>query len=142
LLIPLLFQVPLLMFVGWFCVRHGLKPLEVISNAIARRQPGALNAIAVNDQPEELRPLITRLNELLSRLELALQQQRHFVADAAHELRTPIATLQLQLDMLQRSDNEEERTHAIAQLQIGLQRATHLTQQLLTIARAETVAVG
>lgn len=138
LLLPIVFQFPLLILVAWLSVRRGLKPLDLLSQAIAQRQPDALSAIDSAHQPQELRPLVTTLNALLARLDIALQQQRNFVADAAHELRTPIAALQLQLDLLARAQLPDEREHAIAQLRNGLLRATHLTQQLLSIARAES----
>jgi two-component system OmpR family sensor kinase len=138
LLAPLALQVPLLIFVGWISVRQGLKPLQALSRAIAQRQPNALTAVDDSAQPQELRPLVTTLNDLLARLNAALEQQRHFVADAAHELRTPIAALQLQLDLLQRAADNHERDQAVLQLRAGLNRATHLTQQLLSIARAES----
>ena len=140
LLVPLLLQVPLLALLIWFGVRRGLQPLDTLSAAIAQRRPHALSALDNAGQPRELQPLVTTLNDLLARLDAALQQQRDFVADAAHELRTPIAALQLQLDLLQRADSPEEREQSIAQLRSGLQRATHLTQQLLSIARAESAA--
>jgi two-component system, OmpR family, sensor kinase len=138
LLMPLLLQVPLLMLVALLSVRRGLKPLDLLSQAIALRQPEALTAIDSVNEPLELQPLVTTLNDLLARLQGSLQQQRNFVADAAHELRTPIAALQLQLDLLARAKTSDDHTRAIAQLRNGLQRATHLTQQLLSIARAES----
>ena len=138
LLVPLVLQIPLLILVAWVSVWRGLKPLDHLSQAIALRRPDALSGIDSADQPLELQPLVTTLNDLLKRLNAALQQQRHFVADAAHELRTPIAALQLQLDLLKRATQPGDRDRAIAQLHNGLQRATHLTQQLLSIARAES----
>jgi two-component system OmpR family sensor kinase len=138
LLLPLLLQVPLLMLLAWLSVRRELKPLDLLSRAIAQRQPDALSAIDSTQQPAELQPLVVTLNELLERLNVALQQQRNFVADAAHELRTPIAALQLQLDLLERAAQSDDRDHAVAQLRSGLRRVTHLTQQLLSIALAES----
>ncbi len=140
LLVPLLLQVPLLVLLTWFSVRRGLQPLDALSRAIAQRQPQALAALDSTGQPRELNPLVTTLNDLLARLNAALQQQRNFVADAAHELRTPIAALQLQLDLLQRAATADERYQSIDHLRRGLQRATHLTQQLLSIARADSGA--
>jgi two-component system, OmpR family, sensor kinase len=138
LLAPLLLQVPLLMLLAWVSVRRGLKPLDLLSQAIAQRQPSALSAIDSFNQPVELRPLVATVNALLGRLNLALQQQRNFIADAAHELRTPLAALQLQLDLLERAKTSADQNHAIAQLRNGLQRATQMAQQLLSIARAES----
>ncbi len=140
LLLPLLLQVPLLMLAAWLSVRRGLKPLDLLSHAIAQRQPETLTAIDSGNQPAELQPLVVTLNELLARLNVALQQQRNFVADAAHELRTPIAALQLQLDLLERAAQSADRDNAVAQLRSGLRRIAHLTQQLLSIALAESRA--
>ncbi len=137
LMTPLVLQVPLLILVAWLSVRKGLKPLQTLSHAISQRKPEALTPIDYADQPQELQPLVTTLNELLARLGAALEQQRQFVADAAHELRTPLSVLQLQLDVLQRVESDDERDQAIVQLRAGLQRTTHLAQQLLSIARAE-----
>lgn len=135
--LPLFLQIPLLTLLCWSSVRRGLQPLEQLSAAIARRRPAALQPLDVSTQPVELKPLVKTLNELLARLDTALRQQRNFVADAAHELRTPVAALQLQLDQLQRAQTPSERALAIAELQAGLQRTTHLIQQLLSVARAE-----
>ncbi len=140
LLAPLVLQVPLLILVAWLSVRQGLKPLQKLSHAIAQRRPEAMTPIDNAAQPLELQPLVTTVNELLARLGAALEQQRHFVADAAHELRTPLSVLQLQLDILQRAESNDERDQAIVQLRTGLQRITHLAQQLLSIARAEGVS--
>ncbi len=138
LLVPLLLQIPLLMLVAWMSVWRGLKPLDLLSQAIAQRQPDALDEIDSTNQPPELQPLVATLNDLLARLSHTIQQQRNFVADATHELRTPLAALQLQLDLLERATKLEDHDQAIAQLRNGLQRTTHLAQQLLSIARAES----
>jgi two-component system OmpR family sensor kinase len=138
ILLPLLLQIPLMSVLAWGAVRRGLFPLDRLKQAIAQRQPYALTPLNTSALPSELQPLVHTLNALLARLDLALQQQRHFIADAAHELRTPIAALQLQLDLLDRAQTPSERLQASRELRCGVERATHLLRQLLQIARSET----
>ena len=137
ILLPLLLQMPLLVLLALGAVRRGLRPLDRLQRAIAQRQPEALTPLDSAAVAAELQPLVRTLNALLARLDRALQQQRHFVADAAHELRTPIAALQLQLDLLARAPGAAERERAQAELGRGIRRATELIGQLLAIARAE-----
>ena len=138
ILLPLLLQVPLLSLLAWGAVRRGLLPLDRLSAAIAQRQPYALTPLSTASLAAELQPLAHTLNALLERLDQALQQQRHFIADAAHELRTPIAALQLQLELLERAPTPADRELALAELHNGVQRAGHLIRQLLLVARSET----
>lgn len=136
-LLPLILQIPLLIFLTWMAVRRGLRPLDQLSMAIAQRQPGALTPLGTTQLPLDIQPLAHTLNALLERLGTALQQQRNFIADAAHELRTPLAALQLQLDLLKRADNDSDRELTVVQLGKGIQRATYLIGQLLLVARSE-----
>jgi two-component system OmpR family sensor kinase len=87
--------------------------------------------------PDEALPLVRALNDLLTRLHTALKTQRDFIADAAHELRTPLTALQLQAQLIERAADADSRQAAIGDLRAGLERATHLVAQLLTLARAE-----
>lgn len=137
ILLPLLLQIPLLTLLVLGAVDRGLRPLARLRQAIAQRQPDALTPLDCDALATELQPLAGTLNALLERLDQALQQQRHFIADAAHELRTPIAALQLQLDLLTRASSATERERAQIELGRGIRRATQLIQQLLTIARSE-----
>lgn len=136
--LPLILQIPLLMLVAWFSVKSGLKPLHRLSQVIASRQPTTLMPIDNANQVSELAPLVDTLNALLMRLDNALRQQRDFVADAAHELRTPVAAIQLQLDLLRRAQSLQEREQTILTLESGVRRMTNLIQQLLAIAQAES----
>jgi two-component system OmpR family sensor kinase len=135
--LPLSLQIPLLMMLAWSSVRHGLQPLKRLSAAVAQRKPEALSPLDTAEQPAELLPLVNTLNDLLMRLDQALQQQRNFIAHAAHELRTPVAALQLQLDLLQRAQTANDRELSVGELRAGLRRTTRLINQLLSIARAE-----
>jgi len=136
-IVPMLLQFPLLVFFVALAVRSGLRPLDQLSSAIEQRHPSALEPLGVDSLPLDLQPLVHTLNALLERLSLALQQQRNFVADAAHELRTPLAALQLQLDLLKRAETAEDRELSMSLLGKGIRRATYLIEQLLRIARSE-----
>lgn len=135
--VPLLLLLPLLAGAIWFTVGHGLRPLRRVAGELGERSPAALHPIVERDLPEEIKPLVQSLNGLLGRLKQALDTQRTFVADAAHELRTPLAALQLQIQLAERAATDADRTAAFVELKEGLARASHLVQQLLTLARQE-----
>lgn len=134
-LTPLLVILPLLAGLIWYLVGRGLRPLERLARAVGTRRPDSLAPLAAAGVPDEAQPLVHALNGLLGRLDQAMSAQRAFVADAAHELRTPLAALQLQLQLTERAVTEDERRSALADLRLGLQRATRVVQQLLTLAR-------
>lgn len=134
---PLLVLVPLLAILVWWLVGHGLKPLDRLASAAESRTPAALEPFPEEGAPAEVAPLVRSLNGLLGRLRSALEAQRAFVADAAHQLRTPLAALKLQVQLAERAAGEAQRTTALAEISSGLERATHVVQQLLTLARLE-----
>lgn len=139
-LAPFLFFLPVLGVLVWFIVGRGLKPLVTVAGAVKARTPAALHPLPDRSLPEEIQPLVTALNELLARLERTLGAQREFVADAAHELRTPLTALRLQVQLAERAQAPDERSAAFATLKQGLERATRLVEQLLTLARQEPEA--
>ncbi|MEP7275418.1 MAG: ATP-binding protein, partial [Betaproteobacteria bacterium] len=126
----------------WVGVGRGLSPLETMSRALGKRRPDALAPLAERGLPDELRPLAASLNALLARLDAALGAQRRFTADAAHELRTPLAALVLQLDVARRVGDDPARVAAYDDLEGGVARASHLVDQLLTLARVEPEALA
>ena len=135
--LPLLLLAPALaLFVGWL-VTATLKPLRRLSQEVMSRDAEALSALPAADLPDEVAPLVTSLNALLQRLSSAFDAQRAFVADAAHELRSPLTALKLQVQMLQRAPDDTARSEAVQQLAQGVERATRLVEQLLTLARNE-----
>ncbi len=136
-LLPFAILIPALAALIWVVVGRGLAPLQRVAKALAQRSPDAMQPLPDDHLPPEIRPLVEALNNLLARLELALATQRAFVADAAHELRTPLAALKLQLQLAERADTPAARVAAIAKLHERLDRATHLVAQLLTLARQE-----
>lgn len=142
LLMPLVLLVPLLGVATWITVGRALRPLSALREEVVRRNPGSLTPIALEHAPEEVKPLVGSLNDLLSRLGDALHSQRRFTADAAHELRTPLTAVKLQFQLLERSQTAEDRSHAVRNLEAGIERAIHLVQQLLTLARLEPGSGG
>jgi len=134
-LIPLLALMPLLGALIWYLVGRGLRPLERLAHEVGTRHAEALDALPTTGIPDEALPLVQAVNRLLERLDHALSAQRAFVADAAHELRTPLAALQIQLQLCERASDEATRRVALGELRTGLTRATHMVQQLLTLAR-------
>lgn len=137
LLFPALFGLPLIGFWVWLATRQGLSSLNGVAHQIASRDPQQLQAIHPVAAPEEIRPLIEALNGLFQRVEQTLEAERRFTADAAHELRTPLAALQAQLQVAQRARDSEEHDRSLQQLQSGLTRAAHLVDQMLLLARLD-----
>jgi len=118
-------------------VGHGLAPLARLTQALEKRHPDGLEALPLRGLPREVTPLVQALNALLGRLTQVLNAQKTFIADAAHELRTPLAAVQIQAQLVARAQDDATRNEAIADLQAGVARATRLTGQLLTLARSE-----
>ncbi len=137
LLFPALFGLPLIGLWVWLATRHGLASLDGIARQIACRDPQQLQPVTPAAAPEEIRPMLEALNGLFKRVEEALQAERRFTADAAHELRTPFAALQTQLQVAQRARDSDERDRSLEQLQSGLTRASHLVDQMLQLARLD-----
>jgi two-component system, OmpR family, sensor kinase len=141
-LLPLAALIPFLGVLIWYAVGRGLLPLEMMSRAVAKRQPDAMAPLRETGLPEELRPLAGSLNALLARLDEALNAQRRFTSDAAHELRTPLAALKLQVELVERAPDESARAAALSELEKGVDRAAHLVDQLLAMARLEPEALS
>jgi two-component system, OmpR family, sensor kinase len=141
-LFPFIVLIPVFGLMIWYAVGRGLRPLFAMSQAVAKRQPDALAPLSERNLPQELQPLAGSLNALLARLDSALGAQRRFTADAAHELRTPLAALKLQLDVARRANDQPARVAAYDDLNAGVERASHLVDQLLTLARIEPEALA
>ncbi len=140
--IPLLLLLPLLGGAAAWIVSSSLAPLRRIAADVQRRDVHTLAPIAAIPVPQEIAPLIDALNSLLLRLQAAFQTQRAFVADAAHELRSPLTAVRLQLQLLDRAPDEAARIEARGELGAAVDRAIHLVEQLLTLARNEPRASG
>ncbi|RQU85549.1 HAMP domain-containing protein [Burkholderia cenocepacia] len=137
LLWPVFSMLPLLALGLWFGIGAGLRPLRAIAAGLKRRNANNLEPVDVASMPNEVRPLAEAINDLLARLDRSFTLQRHFIADAAHELRTPIMGLSIQSELLRRAATAEEREHILAQIHAGTTRLGHLAEQLLTLARLE-----
>lgn len=137
---PIAVMMPILMLVVWWVVSGSLQPVARVRSQVAARQADDLSPVSDNGLPDEVRPLVQELNLLFGRVKTAFEAQQHFVADAAHELRTPLAALRLQAQSLDRADNPDARRVAVARLTAGIDRATRLVEQLLVLARQEATA--
>lgn len=134
---PLLLLFPFLGLLIWLTVGAGLAPVRRVAQEVETRDVSALEPIARQQLPIEIQPLARALNDLLARLQRALGAQRAFIADAAHEMRTPLTALQLQIELAERAHSEDERRRAFDALRQGYARAMNLVHQLLTLARHE-----
>jgi signal transduction histidine kinase len=132
---PLLIFAPLMALLIWLLVERALRPVQRLAQEVRQRDAGSLAPLAEHGLPSEVQPVAHAINALLARLKLAFDSQRAFVADAAHELRSPLTALKLQLQLLARAPDTEGRRAATAQLEEGVERATRLIEQLLTAAR-------
>jgi len=141
-LLPIALLVPLLALAVWWVVRSSLAPVQRVRREIASRRPQDLSPVAMDDLPDEVQPLVSEFNALLSRMQRAFEAQRHFVADAAHELRSPLAALKLQVQGLQRAPDDAARAQATARLVAGIDRATKVVEQLMLLAHQEERAAA
>lgn len=137
LILPALVGLPLIGFWVWVGTRRGMASLDSVAAQIASRDPQQLQPLQPTSAPEEIRPMLDALNGLFHRVERAMEAERRFTADAAHELRTPLAALLAQLQVAQRARDAEERERSMAHLKQGLTRAAHLVDQMLQLARLD-----
>ena len=138
LLQPLLYALPLFGLALWWSVRKGLAPIRDLRDTLEKRAPHTAEPVSLAGMPRELQPLVQTLNGLLERIDQMVQTERRFTADAAHELRTPIAAIRAQAQVaLGAGDDVAERTHALQTTLAGCDRASRLVDQLLTLARLE-----
>jgi two-component system sensor histidine kinase QseC len=143
ILLPTFIALPVLALLIWFGVGAGLQPLKRLKQEVKQRTANRLEPLAMAGVPEEVAPLAQALNDLFVRLQQAFEGERRFTADAAHELRTPLAALKIQAQVALRSTDETERQSALENVLRGVDRATRLVTQLLTLARVdpETAAI-
>ena len=134
---PIMAMAPLLMLIAWFVVSSSLRPVARVRQQVAQRQPDELDEVSEDGLPQEVRPLIHELNLLFVRVQSSFEAQNRFVADAAHELRSPLAALRLQVLGLERAGDDGARHLAVTRLRAGIDRATWLVEQLLAMARQQ-----
>jgi two-component system sensor histidine kinase QseC len=137
LLLPLLFALPALAVLIGLGIRRATQPLRVLSRQVEERTPANLAAVEVAEAPTEVAPLVDSLNRLFERVRITSENERRFTADAAHELRTPLAALRAQAQVARGSTDDAERRRALDNVIAGCDRASHLVAQLLTLARLE-----
>jgi two-component system OmpR family sensor kinase/two-component system sensor histidine kinase QseC len=136
-IVPLVGLAPLMALAVWWLAARTLSPLKRVAAGVRERDEQSLQPLATQGLPDEVAPLVLALNALLQRLGASLDTQRAFVADAAHELRSPLTALKLQLQLLRRAPDAAAREAAIEGLAGGIDRAARLVEQLLTLARSE-----
>jgi signal transduction histidine kinase len=135
--LPLLLVAPFMAAAAWWLTALALRPIERVAAGVRQRDAQSLEPLPAHGLPDEVAPLVAALNSLLERLGRSLNTQRAFVADAAHELRSPLTALKLQLELLRRAGGPAERAAVIDTLAAGIKRAARLVEQLLTLARTE-----
>ena len=136
-ILPQFIIIPLAVMLVWFGLSRGLRPLTRLRQTIDAREPDDLSPIATRRVPEELEPLVEAFNEMLERMKRSVEAQQRFVADAAHQLRTPLTGLKTQAQFAIRETDPEALRHALRQIATGVDRAGRLVNQLLTLARTE-----
>jgi signal transduction histidine kinase len=140
--IPLILLLPIMVAAVAWIVNRGLWPLRYVTAEVQRRDVRSLRPLGGENLPREIEPLVSELNRLLARLQKAFDDQRAFIADAAHELRSPLTALRLQLQLLDRAPDESARSEARGRLGAAVERAIHLVEQLLTLARSDPQAAA
>ena len=137
--LPFFLLTPLLMLAVWWVISRSLAPIERARRQVAARAANDLSPLADEGLPDEVRPLVAELNLLFGRVRDAFEAQKHFVADAAHELRSPLTALKLQAQALQRDEEDAGSRHAaIERVNQGIDRAIRMVEQLLALAREES----
>ena len=140
-LITEILGLPLIALLVWFAVGVGLKPLAQMAEILRQRDPDSLAPLALAPLPRELEPMNAALNRLLLQVNQLLGREKRFIADAAHELRTPLAVVRMHTQNALQAPDVADREQALGQLEQGIERATRIVAQLLTMARLEPAAV-
>ena len=138
LMVPQFVTLPLAVLLVWLALVRGIRPLAQLERRIRARKADDMSPLDESAVPEEVAPLVASINDLLSRLKVSLSTQKRFLADAAHQLKTPLAGLRMQADLAQREADAEELKKSLKQIGRASVRATHTVNQLLALARAET----
>jgi two-component system sensor histidine kinase TctE len=139
--LPQLLLIVMATVVVWFGVSRGLEPLQRLRRAVSDRSHLDLSPIDTHDVPGEVRPLVDEVNDLMGRLGKTFDFQNRFVADAAHQLKTPVSGLKAQIELALRESDPERVRHSLAQLYISADRLSRLVRQLLSLARNEPGAL-
>ena len=136
-LLPQFAIIPIAVILVWVGLSRGIAPLNQLQSLIRRRRPSDLSPISASRVPEEVRPLIIAFNDMMARLEENLQAQQRFIADAAHQMRTPLTGLRMQTDLALMETDPAQVRRSLVHISQSAERASHLINQLLSLARAE-----
>lgn len=136
---PMFLSLPILGLIIWASVGKSLRPLDQVAEKVERRDPNSLQPIPTDSVPGEVIPIVDSLNRLFERVQRTLENERRFTANAAHELRTPLAALKTQAQVKQLDDTDGENAGFLNEIVGGVDRTTHLLEQLLTLARADAM---
>lgn len=137
-MLPQFVTLPLAVLLVWIGLSYALRPLNELERRVRARRPDDLSPLDDKAVPQEVAPLVSSVNDLLTRLELSIQTQKRFLTDAAHQLKTPLAGLRMQADLaLRQGSSEADLKQSLAQIARSSIRATHTVNQLLALARAE-----
>ena len=136
-ILPQFIILPVILALVWFALARGLSPLAQLQERIRARPPDDLSPIESGQVPEEITPLVGSLNEMLARLSLSIDMQKRFIADAAHQMKTPLAGMRMQSELALRQTDHDEIHRSLLQLAKSSEAATRLVNQLLALARAE-----
>jgi signal transduction histidine kinase len=137
IVVPLFLIFPILVAAVWYGVRYGISPLHNLSELIRRQTPENLNPVQLERIPKEVLPLVTALNHLMMQVNEAIDREKRFTRYAAHEMRTPLAALKTQIQVALREKDAATRKELLQDVLGGVDRATHLLEQLLLLARAQ-----
>ena len=138
-MLPLFVILPLAVLLVWLALARGIQPLNQLEDRIRKRKPNDMSPLDESMVPTEVLPLVSSINDLLNRLQSSIATQKRFLADAAHQLKTPLAGLRMQADLAQRTDaNADDLKQSLKQIGRASMRATHTVNQLLALARAES----
>ncbi|RDL46104.1 two-component sensor histidine kinase [Marinomonas piezotolerans] len=140
--LPQLIGWPLIGLLVWGAVGIGLEPLKQLTNRIQKIEPAQLEPVNLQNVPQELAPIQQALNTLLSEIDDLMAREKRWIADAAHELRTPLAILKLHAQNAESSQNEQERQHSLLKMVDGVDRSARIVEQLLAYARVESQSQG
>lgn len=136
-ILPQFVIIPLAVILVWFGLSRGLRPLTLLRERIESRREADLSPIATGRVPEELQPLTEAFNSMLARMQHNMDVQRRFISDAAHQMRTPLTGLKMQVQLAERESEQAQLRYALQNISTSVDRATRLVNQLLALARAE-----
>ena len=140
IVLPQLVVIPLMVFLMWWGLKRGTRPLLRLREALTSKEAGDMRPLEAEGQPEEVVPLVHAFNDMLDRAGRAGEAQRRFIANAAHQLRTPLAGIRLQAELAARQSDPAATREAMARIAEAIERTSHLVNQLLSLARSESGA--